>query len=84
MSGAKSEAGGARERTDPRRGSVGGGKCLLWVTVSSPAHGYLSVTPNPSWATYSPPRVGCVPEWVEGVGRGRGVAQALVQEPRCP
>lgn len=63
---------------------MGGGKCLLWVTASSPARSYLSVTPNPSWAAYSPPRAGCVPGGAEGVERGRGVAQALVQELRCP
>lgn len=55
---------------------------LLWVTVLSPAHGYPSATPNPSWASAAPRGT----LWIQGaqrVERGRGVAQAAVQELWC-
>lgn len=40
----------------------------------------LPTPPGPQ----QPPGAGCVPWGVEGVERGRGVAQAVVQELRCP
>lgn len=48
---------------------------LLWATASSPAYSDPRVTPSPSWAA-AVSRAGCVPQGVEGVERGRGVAGA--------
>lgn len=55
---------------------------LLWVMLLSPSHSYPSVTPNPSWGLSSPSgRLWT--QGVERVERGRGVAQAAVQELQC-
>lgn len=76
MSGAKSRAGGAGERTGPQVWARGRWKVpacppWLWVTVLSPAHSYPSVTPNPSWAT-APLGQAVYPGGREGLRGGEG------------